>query len=72
MKIKNNYERTQVMAGYQNTERSLIEARSQVTGAVSRTNFGGSGSQEAHQVFKEVDRLLRDATRKLKSIEDLI
>lgn len=75
MGIKDTYEKNQVSLGYQNVEKSLLEVRSQVTGAISRTNFGGSGSQElqeAHQVFKKVDRLLYEATRELRDIEDII
>jgi hypothetical protein len=75
MKIKDNYERTQVSVGYHNVENCLFETRSRVSGAISRTNFGGSGSQElreAHQVFKKVDRLLYEATRELRDIEDII
>jgi hypothetical protein len=75
VKIKDNYERTQVSVGYHNVEKQLFETRSQVIGAISRTNFGNSGSQElqeAHHTFKEIDRLLYEATRKLRDIEDAI
>lgn len=75
MKIKDSYERTQVSAGYHNVEKCLFETRSRVSGAISRTNFGNSASQElqeAHRTFKEVEHLLYEATRKLRDIEDMI
>lgn len=44
MKIKDNYERSQVRAGFDNVEKSLFETRTHLSGAISRTNFGSSGS----------------------------
>lgn len=74
MKMKDNYERSQVSAGYDNVKKSLFETRTHLSGTISRTNFGSSGSnelQEAHTAFKAVDRLLYEATRKLRDIEDM-
>lgn len=74
MRIKDNYERSQVRAGFDNVEKSLFETRTHLSGAISRTNFGSSGSkelQEAHTAFKAVDGLLYEATRKLRDIEDM-
>ncbi len=75
MKIKDSYEKNQVSAGYHNVEKCLFETRTQVSGAIFRTNFGDSGSQElqeAHHIFKEVDALLCKAIQKLKDIENMI
>jgi len=73
--MKDSYEKKQVQLAYKSSEEALFKAREFVSGAVTRTNFGGSGSQElqeAHQVFKKVDRLLYEATRELRDIEDII
>lgn len=75
MKIKDDYERIQVGTGYRNVKKQLSEARSSLSGAIIRTNFGDSGSQElqeAHAVFKEVERLLYTATCRLMDIEGMI
>lgn len=73
--MKDSYEKKQVQLAYKSSEEALFKAREFVSGAVIRTNFGGSGSQElqeAHQVFKEVDRLLYEASRTLRDVEDML
>lgn len=57
MGIKDTYEKNQVSLGYQNVEKSLFEVRSQVTGAISRTNFGGSGVKSYKKLIRSLKKL---------------
>ncbi|MFK4879532.1 hypothetical protein ACI1UB_11000 [Lactococcus petauri] len=73
--MKDSYEKKQVQLAYKSSEEALFKTREFVSGAVIRTNFGESGSlelQEAHKIFKEVDNLLYEASRKLRDIEDML